>query len=447
MFSLLFYAWGEPILVFVMVFSIIFNYLFGLCLFKNLNSPRVKFYLLIGILSNLILLIYYKYLYFFATFINKIASAFRIPESVQVNNIPLLLGVSFFSFQAISYLIDIYRRVYPAQKNILKFALFKTLFPQLIAGPIVRYAECGYQIDSRHHSVKMLAAGIEQFIIGLAKKVLIADVCAVSVDKMFAIPVSEMTGSIAWIATFLFSLQIYFDFSGYTDMALGLGKMFGFKLPENFNYPYTATSIQDFWRRWHMTLSRWFRDYLYIPLGGNRKGPVRTVFNLFIVFALCGLWHGANITFLIWGLLHGFFLSVERTGFGRYLERWPKFVRHLYVLLVVLLSWMIFRANSVEQIIGISKAMFGANGWHNPLYGLRLYADNLTWCSAVFGLVFSLPIVKYLNPKNEILVWKLIQTNSIAIPIVRVSILCTLFLVCIAFIGAQTHHAFIYFRF
>ena len=271
-----------------------------------------------------------------------------------------------------SYLIDVYRRDYPAQTNIFKFALFKTFFPQLIAGPIVRYAEFGWQFNDRQHGWSIFAEGVEQFIIGLAKKILIADVCAVSVDRMFAIPVTEMSSSVAWTATFLFALQIYFDFSGYTDMALGLGKMFGFRLPENFNYPYSAVSIQDFWRRWHMTLSRWFRDYLYIPLGGNRKGSGRTVANLFIVFFLCGLWHGANMTFVVWGLMHGLFLAIERTSFVRVLESWPRLLRHVYVLSIILVSWMVFRAASLNQVMGIGKAMIGLNGWSNSLYALRL---------------------------------------------------------------------------
>lgn len=449
-FSLLFYAWGEPILVFVMIWSIIANYFLGLCIERCRSRVFLpKFFLVLGISANLLLLIFYKYFNFVASFINGISSLVHLPQ-IQEANIPLLLGVSFFTFQAMSYLIDIYRRDYPAQENILKFALFKTLFPQLIAGPIVRYAEFGYQIDERKHGWPIFVEGVEQFTIGLAKKVLIADICAVSVDKMFAIPVTEMSGSVAWTATFLFSLQIYFDFSGYTDMALGLGKMFGFRFPQNFNYPYSALSIQDFWRRWHMTLSRWFRDYLYIPLGGSRNGEGRTALNLFIVFFLCGLWHGANLTFVAWGLFHGLFLAIERTRFGRWLEAWPVLARHAYVLVVILFSWMVFRANTLEQAAGMAQAMIGLNGWHNALYSLPLYVDKLTLLSALLGSIFAFPVCQWLDNKLKIGIARPAMSTAVqafAVPAVRTMAYCLLLLVCYAFVGAQTHRAFIYFRF
>lgn len=297
----------------------------------------------------------------------------------------------------------------------------------------------GWQVNERQHSWGLFAEGVEQFIIGLAKKVLIADVCAISVDKMFGGPITEMPAGIAWAATFLFTLQIYFDFSGYTDMALGLGKMFGFRLPKNFNYPYSAISIQDFWRRWHITLSRWFLDYLYIPLGGNRKVLGLTIANLFTVFLLCGLWHGANITFVLWGLMHGIFLAVQRTSFGRIINNWPRFLRHLYVLSIVLVSWMIFRATSLEQVMGIGKAMLGFNGWTNTMYPLRLYADNLTLISAFAGVIFSFPVFEWLK-----LNWKfsIIRVVTLSL-IIQTSTYFFLLLACFAFIRAQTLHAFI----
>jgi alginate O-acetyltransferase complex protein AlgI len=450
-FSLLFYAWGEPILVFVMIWSIVANYIFGLCIdrFRNRKIFSSKFFLSAGICTNVLLLLYFKYYNFFASLINQVLSAMLLPEIAEAK-IPLLLGVSFFTFQAMSYLIDVYRCDYSAQKNILKFTLFKSLFPQLIAGPIVRYSEFSHQFESRNHSWTIFAEGVEQFIIGLAKKVLVADICAVSVDRMFAIPVSEMSGSIAWTATFLFSLQIYFDFSGYTDMALGLGKMFGFRLPGNFNYPYLALSIQDFWRRWHMTLSRWFRDYLYIPLGGNQKGGRRTAVNLFTVFFICGLWHGANMTFIVWGIVHGFFLAIERTTFGRSLQSWPRLARHFYVLSIILICWMVFRATSLNQVIGIGKAMLGLNGWNNSLYALRLYADSLTLLSAIFGVIFSFPVFQWFrlrfSSENFFLNYSTKSLIGIAIFVRKLSF-CALLLVCIAFIGAQTHRPFIYFKF
>jgi len=448
-FSMIFYAWGEPVLIFVMIGSIVINYLFGLLIEKCTNKGffNPKFFLVIGICSNLSLLIFYKYFTLLLPVINLFTSFVQLPK-IQEYHIPLLLGVSFFSFQAMSYLIDVYRGDYHAQKNIFKFALFKTLFPQLIAGPIIRYGEFGHQIDKRKHSSGLFIEGIEQFTIGLAKKVLIADVCAVSVDKMFEIPITEISGSIAWVAVFLFALQIYFDFSGYTDMALGLSKMFGFHFPPNFNYPYSALSIQDFWRRWHMTLSRWFRDYLYIPLGGSRKVEWRTALNLLIVFFLCGLWHGANITFVVWGLFHGFFLAVERTRFRGWLETWPRLFRHVYVLIIILFSWMVFRSNTLGQAIGITKAMFGLYGWKNELHPLSLYVDTLTILSVLFGLVFSFPIFRWIHANFYSSLILRIAIGPICIaPIVRAASYIALLLVSYAFIGAQTHRAFIYFRF
>ncbi|NRF70018.1 MBOAT family protein [Aquincola sp. S2] len=436
-FSLLFYAWGEPVLVLVMVATIVVNYLLGLAIERSRRRGEgpAKALLVAGLGANLLLLGYYKYFNFFAELINGAAAPLALPRIGEAQ-IPLLLGVSFFSFQAMSYLIDVYRRDYPAQTNVFRFALFKTLFPQLIAGPIVRYSEFGPQFSGRRHDWASFAAGVERFTIGLAKKVLIADVCAVSVDRMFGLPAAEMSGSIAWSATLLFALQIYFDFSGYTDMALGLGRMFGFHLPENFDHPYAARSVQDFWRRWHMTLSRWFRDYLYIPLGGSRHGPLRTAFNLFVVFLLCGLWHGANMTFVVWGLLHGLFLALERTAFGRWLERWPALLRHGYVLLVVVLSWMVFRATSLEQAGAMGRAMLGLNGWSDPHHALRLYTDTLTWLSAACGVLASFP-------------WRgRIRWSALpALPLWRTGTLAATFVICIAFLGAQTHRAFIYFRF
>ena len=449
--SLLFYAWGEPILVLVIISSIVVNYILGRCIDKYQSSNRqlAKIFLIFGICANLMLLMHYKYFDYFASFINQALDIADIAR-IEKTNIPLLLGVSFFSFQAMGYLIDIYRKEYHAQTNILNFALFKTFFPQLIAGPIVRYSEISTQLDDRKHGTELFAEGVELFIIGLAKKVLIADVLAVSVDKMFEVPVSEMSASVAWTAVFLFGLQIYFDFSGYTNMALGLGKMFGFHLPKNFNYPYMASTVQDFWRRWHMTLSRWFRDYLYIPLGGNRKGAGRTAFNLFIVFLLCGLWHGANTTFVVWGVIHGFFLMLERTRFGVVLGNTPKFVQHMYFFIVLMFSWMVFRATSIDQAIGIGEAMLGFNGWSNEHYSLRLYADNLTWLSTVLGVVFSFPAMKWLQSywtENKNLLTLFNNRLQVKSSVVRVMSYCSVLIISFAFIGAQTHRAFIYFRF
>jgi alginate O-acetyltransferase complex protein AlgI len=450
-FSLVFYTWGEPILVLAMLGTILFNFIFGLAI-ENCRSrapAASKWLLWLGVSGNIALLIYYKYYNFVAHNINEVTSRWH-GRQISEAKIPLLLGVSFFTFQAMSYLIDVYRKEYAAQRNVFKFALFKTFFPQLIAGPIARYSEVGAQLSARTHGWLVFADGIEQFAIGLGKKVLIADVCAVSVDKIFALPIGDLSGSVAWTGALLFTLQIYFDFSGYSDIALGLGKMFGFVLPVNFNHPYSALSIQDFWRRWHMTLSRWFRDYLYIPLGGNRSGPVRTALNLFIVFFLCGLWHGANVTFLAWGLWHGAFLALERTGFGSVLARLHLPLRRLYVLVVVVFSWVLFRSTSIAQFQGFSQAMLGMHGWENPQNLVRLFADNLTVLAAILGCLFSFPYdgrIRQLRDYAGSNPAFLILRKAAAATAPRIFATVFLLILSFAFLGAQTHRAFIYFRF
>lgn len=298
--SLLFYAWGEPVLVLVMLGTIGFNYAFGIYLeaARQKSPVSAKVAVALGITTNLCILGFYKYLNFLISLINPVLAALQVPAlKAQHNSLPL--GISFFTFQAISYLIDIHRGVCAPQRDIVKFALFKTLYPQLIAEPIVRYVELADQLAQRAMRLPLFADGVRLFIVGLAKKVLIADVVAISVDRIFELPRHDVSAALAWSGAFLFTIQIYFDFSGYTDMARGISKMLGFRIPLNFNSLYAALSIQEFWRRWHMTLSRWFRDYLYVPLGGIRKGAGRTAFNLLTVFFLCGLWHGANLTFIV----------------------------------------------------------------------------------------------------------------------------------------------------
>jgi len=444
--SLLFYAWGEPVLVLVMLGTILINYVFGIGLDRaRARGPLpARAVLTVGLAINICILGFYKYLDFLIAALNPFIEALGW-TALAPQHLPLPLGVSFFTFQAMSYLIDIYRNAYGAQRDIVKFALFKTLYPQLIAGPIVRYSELAHQLKQRSMKVVLFADGVRMFITGLAKKVLIADVVAVSVDRIFALPHDELSASLAWAGAGLFMIQIYFDFSGYTDMARGLCKMLGFRIPPNFNFPYAALSIQDFWRRWHMTLSRWFRDYLYIPLGGNRKGNARTAFNRVMVFCLCGLWHGANLTFIVWGLYHGLFLALERTQFGAWVQAWPTFMRRLYVLLVLIIGWMIFRAQSMEQVDAFAHAMLGLNGLTNPLHHLRVYADSLTLIAAVCGAIASFPLAKTMNLRG----WyaTVLRTRPIATAASTTLVYGVTLLVCFAFIGAQTHRAFIYFRF
>jgi len=322
--SLLFYAWGEGFFVLVMLGSIAFNYLVGLLLEAGRGRRRLRpLALLLGVAGNLALLIVFKYAGFLVTNLNLLLAGLKLP-ALPVPALHLPIGISFFTFQAMSYVIDVYRDRIPVQKHPLRIALYIALFPQLIAGPIVRYQHIARQLTRRVVTRPGLAEGIRRFILGLGKKMLLANVLAVPVDKIFAIPAHQLTTSVAWLGVVCYALQIYFDFSGYSDMAIGLGRMFGFRFLENFRYPYLARTITDFWRRWHISLSSWFRDYVYIPLGGNRRGPLRTYRNLVIVFLLCGLWHGASWTFVAWGLFHGLFLAIERLGGWAWPDSWRR---------------------------------------------------------------------------------------------------------------------------
>ena len=309
--SLLFYAWGEPKFVFLMFASIVFNYVIGLLLGKNSSGAR-KSLLALAIVANLAVLFVFKYLGFSCSIINEFLDALHI-QPLTALNLVMPIGISFYTFQEISYLVDVYRNPELAQKNLLNLGLYISFFPQLIAGPIVRYHDINEQIQARSVSVEKFADGLERFIIGLSKKVLLANTFAFVCDSIYDANFFSYGAFLAWVAAIAYALQIYYDFSGYSDMAIGLAKLFGFDLLENFNYPYAATSITDFWKRWHISLTNFFRDYVYIPLGGNRKGKTRTVLNRFIVFFTTGLWHGAAFNFILWGLAHGTLMTRERS--------------------------------------------------------------------------------------------------------------------------------------
>jgi alginate O-acetyltransferase complex protein AlgI len=355
--SLFFYAWGESTIVLVLCFSILVNYLLGLWLDRTFSRLGAKLIVALALLFNLGLLVYFKYSSFFVALANPVLTRFHFP-AVSWPAVYLPIGVSFFTFQAMSYVIDVYRKDTAATANFVRFALFKSLFPQLIAGPIVRYRDIAEQLKSRRLSPEKFAEGIQRFILGLAKKALIANTLANVVDPIFSTPLGNLTTPLAWLGALGFLAQIYFDFSGYSDMAIGLGKMFGFDFLENFNYPYISQSLQEFWRRWHISLSTWFRDYLYIPLGGNRHGVAREYFNLFIVFLLCGLWHGASWNFIIFGALQGVFLVAERLGGNRLLKRLWRPARHAYLLLVMTVSFAVFRAPDLRTAGALLKRMF-----------------------------------------------------------------------------------------
>ena len=337
--SLVFYAWGEPVYIVLLLVSIAANYGIGLLLgCQRDESVAAKAVLAAGILVNLGILGYYKYFDFFLRIVNRLTGSEH-----EMCNIPLPIGISFFTFGAISYLMDLYRGHYEAEKNPLNMALYLSFFPKISVGPIARYRDFAPQLVNRQETVEKTAEGIRRFAYGLGKKVLVANIVGASVDKIYAQDITNVTGVMVWCAAILYAIQIYYDFSGFTDMAIGLGKMFGFDICENFNYPYLSGSIQEFWRRWHISLSSWFRDYLYIPLGGNRKGKIRTYLNLAIVFFATGLWHGATTAFIAWGALHGFFIIVERIGFKKILDK-IGFLRYVYTGLVVLFGLGLIQA-------------------------------------------------------------------------------------------------------
>ena len=387
--SLLFYAWGETVYLLVMLFSIAANYLFGLLIDRaRERGSRGGTAFALAVATNLGLLGFFKYANFFVDNLNQVLPVLGLAP-MDIGRVHLPIGISFFTFQALSYIIDLYRNETAVQRSLLNFALYKALFPQLIAGPIVRYRDVAREIEQRTVSLHDFAGGVQRFIIGLGKKVLIANVMGRAADTIFATPAETLPATLAWTGAIAFMLQIYFDFSGYSDMAIGLGRMFGFHFLENFNYPYIARSVREFWRRWHISLSTWFRDYLYIPLGGNRHGPVRTGANLLLVFLLCGLWHGASWTFLIWGVYHGIFLVLERVpAVRRLLDRLPAPLQHAYVLLVVLVGWVFFRADTFAHALAYLEAMVDFS--RPPLFNSQLFLAlnnefSLTLAAAVIG--------------------------------------------------------------
>ena len=377
--SIVFYAWGEPRYVIVMLASVSIN--FSLAHLIERAKRRRELILSAAIAFNLLLLGVFKYGSFLVDNINGLLAPLGVP-SLILNPIALPIGISFYTFHAISYLVDIYRRNAKPNRSLVDYSLYIMLFPQLVAGPIIRYKDIHTQLAQRTSTIDDINAGIVRFAMGLAKKVLVANQLGLVADAGFNVPATQIGPVVAWVSLACYTLQIYFDFSGYSDMAIGLARMFGFRFPENFNYPYTATSIQDFWRRWHISLSTWFRDYVYIPLGGNRRGERRTLLNLWIVFLLTGLWHGAAWNFVIWGAVHGFFLMIERlAAHSRAQLNVPVVVRRIYTVLVVMLAWVFFRASSLDQAVQFLQALAG----HWPKAQWSVSAEQI--CSNQIGVL------------------------------------------------------------
>jgi len=398
--SLIFYAWGEQKLVMLMIFSISINYLGGILISLMAREGRSKasrIFLFFFVAMNVLILGYFKYTNFIIANINEMG----ILSFSSLNEIILPIGISFFTFQGMSYLIDVYYEKVDSQKSLVSLALYISMFPQLIAGPIVRYIDVSKQIEAdRKFDILQFQRGVIRFIIGLFKKVIIANQMGFMADFVFNN--SGEVGSVSlWIGVVSYAFQIYFDFSGYSDMAIGLGKMFGFDFLENFNHPYISKSIQEFWRRWHISLSSWFRDYLYIPLGGNRKGIGRTYVNLIIVFFITGLWHGASWNFIFWGLFHGFFLIWERIGLSKFLNKAPNFVGHIYLALVVLVGWVFFRAENLSDAWQYLEGMFAFRKGGNEI----VYQYISTYFVFVFiiAVIFSTNIKVYFKAKWALL--------------------------------------------
>lgn len=432
--SLLFYAWGEPKYVLIMILSIIVNYLFGLLVDKfRASKTKSRLVIALTVVFNLGVLYIFKYLMFTIENINSITGL-----HLSVPNIVLPIGISFFTFQAMSYVIDVYREKGEAQKNPLNVGLYISFFPQLIAGPIVRYETVAYQIKHREESFEKFSEGVCRFIIGLAKKVLLANTMAVVADYAFDMPNSELTVVMAWVGAIAYTFQIFFDFGGYSDMAIGLGKMFGFEFLENFNYPYISLSVSEFWRRWHMSLGTWFRDYVYFPLGGSRvKSKARLVFNLFVVWSLTGIWHGANWTFLCWGLMYFVLLTIEKLiGWEKKYPDKMKILRRIYTLFFVVMGWVLFRADSIGDAGAYFTTMFGGG---NLIDDATIYYALNYIVYFVIAILVSTPIFKNISAK--------INGNNPVVVAVSTVGLFVLLVVSVSYIVKGAYNPFIYFNF
>jgi len=435
--SLFFYAWGEPKYVLIMILSIIINYTFGLFIHKSISTQKkilAKILLILAVACNLGILFYFKYLDFSINTINRV-----FKTGIALHNIVLPIGISFFTFQGMSYVIDLYWQKVNLQKNPGLLAFYISFFPQLIAGPIVRYFDIEKQIYNRTESVEKFALGAQRFIIGLAKKLIIANNMGYVADLVFTNWATENTAFVAWLGIICYTFQIFFDFSGYSDMAIGLGRMFGFEFLENFNYPYISKTITEFWRRWHISLSSWFRDYVYIPLGGNRKGNVYA--NLFIVFVLTGFWHGASFNFLAWGLWHGLFLIVERLFNAREVKsKYFTPLRYAFTMLIVVVGWVFFRAPGLRYALGYLGIMFGIVKPENVGFTLQYYFNPGTILILCLAVLASTPILKYAGNFFKI------HDNVILKRITSV-MLIALFFVCMVIVTSTSYNPFIYFRF
>ena len=431
--SLVFYAWGEPKYVFLMIFSILVNYIFGRLMDKNRGrQKRMKLLLVLSVVIDIGLLSVFKYTDFIITNVNAIFGS-----SFDLLNIALPIGISFYTFQAMSYTIDVYRNDVRVQKNLIDFGMYITMFPQLIAGPIVRYADVQDQLAERSVTTADFSEGVMRFVVGLGKKVLLANQMGAVWSEIYALG-GDVSALMAWTGAIAYTFQIYFDFSGYSDMAIGLGRMFGFKFPENFRYPYQSVSITDFWRRWHITLSTWFKEYLYIPLGGNRCGLARQALNLLIVWSLTGFWHGAGWNFVMWGLYYFVILFIEKLFLLKALDKLPKLFRHVYALLLIVIGWVIFASDDVGVLLPYLGSMFGANG---AVGGMDVYT---LFTKAVLLIICCVASTEL--PKRLFLSATGAMNEKAAFTLKSVLMIALLALSMILLIG-DSYNPFLYFRF
>lgn len=436
--SLIFYAWGEPIYVVLMLFSTVSDYIHGRLIGTRRGTRAARWLLVSSLAVNLLLLGFFKYADFLIRSVNLLMGT-----ALPTLDLGLPIGISFYTFQTMSYTIDVYRGEAKVQRNLLDFGVFVTMFPQLIAGPIVKYRQVEERLSERRPDVLTIGYGAKRFVTGLAKKVLLANNIGLLWSLIKGMDYGEMSVLTAWMGIGAFALQIYFDFSGYSDMAIGLGAVMGFAFPENFNYPYISKSITEFWRRWHISLSSWFREYVYIPLGGNRKGMPRQLMNILVVWMLTGIWHGAGWNFVLWGIWFAFFLILEKLFFGRLLSGLPKVLGHVYCLVIVLLSWVIFELETPAAIGGYLGAMFGVGG--QPLWDRQvLYLGRENLVLLFIGILAATPIFAILT--------KRLQGSRAGYAMASYDILekvipAALLLLSIAYVVDASYNPFLYFRF
>lgn len=433
--SLFFYAWGEPRYILIMLFSTVFDYCNGRAIeyatAKGKHDTLGRAVLVLSVVGNLGILCFFKYTDFALETINRLAGT-----QFGLLQLALPIGISFYTFQTMSYTIDVYRGETPAQHNIISFGMYVCLFPQLIAGPIVRYKEVQKEVDGRKTTISGAVHGLQRFLTGLAKKVLLANQIGALWDYIRGLGNADTSTALAWLGAIAFTFQIYFDFSGYSDMAIGLGEMFGFHFPENFDHPYESKSITEFWRRWHITLSTWFREYLYIPLGGNRKGAARQIINLFIVWFLTGLWHGAGWNFILWGLYYFVLLVLEKLVLRRVLARLPAIIQHLYTLFFVVVGWVIFACDDMSLLGSYLKAMFGIGvpaGNALALYEWDIQAPFLT-ILLIASTTIPTRIAKQLTREDQRSPLLMVYT-------------VVLLVLSLAFLVSGSYNPFLYFRF